>query len=141
MRIGQDGRLLEWEKPFVEHNKGHRHISHLWGLCPGNQITADGTPELFEAARKSLDAYLLADTVEELDLWMNCEPVELLGQGLQMMSRKSDEMDERQKRGFVEVVIGFLEASDDKRISRTLQTVAEKICKENDFDDLTGRLK
>lgn len=55
MRIGEDGRLLEWEKPFEEHNKGHRHISHLWGLCPGNQITADRTPELFEAARKSLD--------------------------------------------------------------------------------------
>ena len=47
--------LLEWEKPFQEHNKGHRHISHLWGLCPGNQITAEHTPALFEAARKSLD--------------------------------------------------------------------------------------
>jgi alpha-L-fucosidase 2 len=55
MRIGEDGRLLEWEKPFTEHNKGHRHISHLWGLCPGNQITADGAPELFAAARESLD--------------------------------------------------------------------------------------
>lgn len=55
MQIGDDGRLLEWAEPFEEQNKGHRHISHLWGLCPGNQITADGTPELFEAARKSLD--------------------------------------------------------------------------------------
>ena len=55
MQIGSDGRLLEWSEEFKEHNKGHRHISHLWGLCPGNQITAEDTPALFEAARKSLD--------------------------------------------------------------------------------------
>jgi alpha-L-fucosidase 2 len=55
MKVGDDGRLLEWAEPFREQNPGHRHISHLWGLAPGNQITEDGTPELFEAARKSLD--------------------------------------------------------------------------------------
>lgn len=55
MQIGEDGRLLEWSEPFEEQNKGHRHISHLWGLCPANQITLEGTPNLFEAARKSLD--------------------------------------------------------------------------------------
>lgn len=54
MRIGEDGRILEWEKPFKEHDPGHRHISHLWGLSPGSQIT-EKTPDLFEAARKSLD--------------------------------------------------------------------------------------
>jgi alpha-L-fucosidase 2 len=55
MQIGSDGRLMEWSEPFREHNPGHRHISHLWGLSPGNQITPDGTPGLAEAARKSLD--------------------------------------------------------------------------------------
>ncbi|MCK4959667.1 MAG: glycoside hydrolase family 95 protein [Planctomycetes bacterium] len=55
MQIGSDGRLLEWSEPFTEQNPGHRHISHLWGLCPGNQITKEYTPKLFEAARKSLD--------------------------------------------------------------------------------------
>ncbi len=34
----------------------HRHISHLWGLYPGSEITLSGTPELAAAARKSLDA-------------------------------------------------------------------------------------
>lgn len=52
--IGKDGRLLEWNKEYVEDDPGHRHISHLYGLSPGNQITKD-TPELYHAARKSLD--------------------------------------------------------------------------------------
>lgn len=52
--IGKDGRLLEWDKEYVEDDPGHRHISHLYSLFPGNQITKD-TPELFDAARKSLD--------------------------------------------------------------------------------------
>jgi len=55
MQIGDDGRLLEWSEPFEEQNPGHRHISHLWGLSPGDQITAEDTPALFEAARTSLD--------------------------------------------------------------------------------------
>jgi alpha-L-fucosidase 2 len=41
----------DWDNP----NDHHRHVSHLWGLYPGNQITAE-TPELFQAARKSLEA-------------------------------------------------------------------------------------
>jgi len=53
-KIGTDGRIMEWSEPFKEQNKGHRHISHLWGLCPGNQIT-ENTPKLFEAAKKTLD--------------------------------------------------------------------------------------
>ena len=52
--IGKDGRLLEWDKEYVEDDPGHRHISHLYGLFPGNQITKN-TPELYQAARKSLD--------------------------------------------------------------------------------------
>lgn len=55
MQIGEDGRLLEWSMPFEENKIGHRHISHLWGLSPGNQITPSKTPELASAARKSLD--------------------------------------------------------------------------------------
>ncbi|MBN1557286.1 MAG: glycoside hydrolase N-terminal domain-containing protein [Lentisphaerae bacterium] len=56
LRIGGDGRLLEWNHEVGEREPGHRHISHLIGFFPGDQITRDGTPELFEAARKSLDA-------------------------------------------------------------------------------------
>lgn len=55
LKIGTDGRLMEWSHAFQEQNPGHRHISHLWGLCPGHLITKDGTPDLFEAARRSLE--------------------------------------------------------------------------------------
>jgi alpha-L-fucosidase 2 len=46
---------MEWLEPFHEEDPGHRHISHLFGLYPGKQITGKGTPELFEAARKSVE--------------------------------------------------------------------------------------
>jgi alpha-L-fucosidase 2 len=52
--IGPDGRLLEWAEPYDEPEPGHRHISHLYGLHPGNQLTHAHTPALVEAARKSL---------------------------------------------------------------------------------------
>ncbi len=55
LKINPDGRLAEWAEPFQEQNPGHRHISHLWGLCPGNLIDCEQTPALFAAARKSLD--------------------------------------------------------------------------------------
>ena len=49
------GRLQEWIEDYDEPEPGHRHMSHLYGLHPGRQITRDATPELFEAARKSLE--------------------------------------------------------------------------------------
>ncbi|MEF2964861.1 glycoside hydrolase family 95 protein [Paenibacillus sp. M1] len=54
--IGPDGRLKEWREDFAEAEPGHRHVSHLYGLYPGDQITPEGTPELAEAARKSLSS-------------------------------------------------------------------------------------
>ena len=50
------GRLQEWVEDYGEKQPKHRHTSHLYGLHPGQQITRNGTPELFEAARKSLEA-------------------------------------------------------------------------------------
>jgi alpha-L-fucosidase 2 len=58
-KIGPDGRLQEWVEPFEEPEPGHRHVSHLFALHPGRQITVTGTPELATAARKSLE-YRLA---------------------------------------------------------------------------------
>lgn len=52
------GRLQEWSEDYEEPEPGHRHMSHLFGLHPGRQITRN-TPELFAAARKSLE-YRLA---------------------------------------------------------------------------------
>jgi alpha-L-fucosidase 2 len=54
-QIGSDGRLLEWAREFKEPEPGHRHMSHLFGLHPGRQITLGATPELAAAARKSLE--------------------------------------------------------------------------------------
>ncbi|NTS41871.1 glycoside hydrolase family 95 protein [Flavisolibacter sp. BT320] len=53
-KIGSDGRILEWTEEFEEPEPGHRHISHLYGLYPGNEISS-ATPELLAAARKTLD--------------------------------------------------------------------------------------
>ncbi len=55
LKIGSRGQLLEWDKEFKECDPHHRHMSHLVGLFPGRTITAEGTPELFEAARRSLE--------------------------------------------------------------------------------------
>jgi len=58
LKVGPDGRLLEWAEPYQEAEPGHRHMSHLVGLHPFNLITP-ATPELLTAARKVLD-YRLA---------------------------------------------------------------------------------
>lgn len=54
-RIGSKGQLQEWQQDFAEYEPHHRHVSHLYGLYPGNQITADATPELFQACKRSLE--------------------------------------------------------------------------------------
>ena len=54
-KTGSDGRLLEWREEYKEREPGHRHISHLYALYPGEQITLDTTPALASAARKSLE--------------------------------------------------------------------------------------
>ena len=53
--IGKDGRIMEWLEPYEEVEPTHRHVSHLYGLYPGNEISIEHTPELAEAARKSLE--------------------------------------------------------------------------------------
>lgn len=54
-KIGSDGRLLEFDEEYPEIEPRHRHCSHLYALYPANLITADGTPELARACRKSLE--------------------------------------------------------------------------------------
>ena len=53
-RIGSDGRILEWMEEYEEEEPGHRHISHLYGLFPSDQISVDETPKLAAAAEKTL---------------------------------------------------------------------------------------
>jgi alpha-L-fucosidase 2 len=59
-RVTHDGRLQEWPEDYADQEPGHRHISHLWGLFPDDQITLRGTPELAKAARETLDKRLAA---------------------------------------------------------------------------------
>jgi alpha-L-fucosidase 2 len=54
-KIGSKGQLLEWDKEYKEVDPKHRHISHLYALSPGYEITKDKTPELFDAVKRSLE--------------------------------------------------------------------------------------
>jgi alpha-L-fucosidase 2 len=56
MQIGQWGQLQEWMQDWDSQDDKHRHVSHLYGLFPSNQISPYRTPELFSAANTSLVA-------------------------------------------------------------------------------------
>ena len=59
VKIGSKGQILEWFNEYDEAEKGHRHISHLYGLFPSSQFSFDETPKLMDAARKSLEDRLV----------------------------------------------------------------------------------
>lgn len=54
LKVSKDGRLQEWHEDFTESEPGHRHVSHLYGLYPGELINERDTPDLLEASRLSL---------------------------------------------------------------------------------------
>ncbi|MBA0882128.1 glycoside hydrolase family 95 protein [Flavobacterium undicola] len=54
MKVGKHNQLQEWQEDWDNPQDNHRHVSHLYGLFPSNQISAFRTPELFEAAKQSL---------------------------------------------------------------------------------------
>lgn len=54
IKIGSKGQVQEWYQDFEETEPLHRHVSHLYGLYPGKEITAFTTPDLFNAAKKTL---------------------------------------------------------------------------------------
>jgi alpha-L-fucosidase 2 len=55
VKIGGDGRILEWSEEYEEAEPGHRHLSHLYGMHPSAQFTWSRTPEKMNAAKKSLE--------------------------------------------------------------------------------------
>ena len=57
-QIASNGTIMEWDKEYEEAEPGHRHISHLFGLYPSNQITPEDTPDLAKAAEKTLERRL-----------------------------------------------------------------------------------
>ncbi len=53
--IGRHGQLQEWMTDIDDTTSHHRHVSHLWGVYPGEEITPSATPGLLKAAMKSLN--------------------------------------------------------------------------------------
>lgn len=53
-QVGRHGQLQEWLEDKDDPDEKHRHVSHLWGVHPGHEITWDKNPELMKAARQSL---------------------------------------------------------------------------------------
>jgi alpha-L-fucosidase 2 len=53
-QIGQHGQLQEWLEDIDDPNNKHRHVSHLWGMHPGADITWEKSPDLMEAVKQSL---------------------------------------------------------------------------------------
>ncbi|WP_442587833.1 glycoside hydrolase family 95 protein [Pedobacter sp. AW31-3R] len=54
LQVGKEGQLLEWYKDFPEVDVHHRHVSHLFGLFPGKEISPL-TPFYFKAAKRTLE--------------------------------------------------------------------------------------
>ena len=57
-QIGSDGRILEWSEELQEAEPGHRHMSHLYALYPGEEFTNPADPKWMVAARKSIEGRL-----------------------------------------------------------------------------------
>ena len=55
LRIGKDGNLIEWYKDWKDEDPQHRHVSHLFGLYPGRQISPLQTPKIADACRRTLE--------------------------------------------------------------------------------------
>lgn len=58
IQIGKYGQVMEWNEDYEEVDPGHRHISQLFALYPGSQITEKKAPELMTAAKKTIERRL-----------------------------------------------------------------------------------
>ncbi len=53
-KIGKYGQIQEWQEDWDKENNSHRHLSHLWGAYPGNQVSPYVNPTVYQAVHKSL---------------------------------------------------------------------------------------
>jgi alpha-L-fucosidase 2 len=67
LQIGKRGQLQEWLEDYGEASPDHRHLSHLFGLYPGNQVTPHGTPDLSAAARMTLENRMGRADLEDVE--------------------------------------------------------------------------
>ncbi len=96
LQIGKHGQLQEWMEDFDEPEPGHRHMSHLFALHPGNEITMRGTPELAKAARVSLERRLANggghtgwSRAWMINFWARLEDGDKAHENIQMLLAKS----------------------------------------------------
>ena len=53
-KIGKYGQIQEWQEDWDKENNSHRHLSHLWGAYPGNQVSPYNNTDIYQAVHKSL---------------------------------------------------------------------------------------
>lgn len=94
--IGKYGQIQEWSEDFEEAEPGHRHVSPLFGLHPGRQITPRGTPELAAAAKRTLERRLANGGGHTgwsrawiINFWARLEQAELAHENVMALLRKS----------------------------------------------------
>jgi alpha-L-fucosidase 2 len=96
LKIGKHGQLQEWLEDYDEADPGHRHISQLFALHPGNQITLRGTPDLARAARVTLERRLAAGSGHTgwsrawiINFWARLQEAELAHENIVALLAKS----------------------------------------------------
>lgn len=96
LKIGRHGQLQEWQQDYEDADPGHRHISHLFALHPGNQITLRGTLDLARAARVTLERRLKAGSGHTgwsrawiINFWARLEEGDLAHENLIALFAKS----------------------------------------------------
>ena len=96
LKIGKHGQIQEWSQDFDEPEPGHRHMSQLFALHPGKQITVQGTPELAAAAKKTLERRLANGGGHTgwsrawiINFWARLEEAELAHENVMALLRKS----------------------------------------------------
>lgn len=67
LQKGRSGQLQEWLEDHGEAQPDHRHLSHLFSLYPGNQITPETTPDLCRAARTTLETRMRGENLEDVE--------------------------------------------------------------------------
>jgi len=95
-QVGARGQLQEWVKDFAEREPGHRHMSHLYPVYPGDEITPRSNPKLAQAARTSLELRLKAggaytgwSRAWAIGLWARLGEGDLAYESLSMLLKKS----------------------------------------------------
>jgi alpha-L-fucosidase 2 len=96
LAVGKHGQLQEWLEDYDEADPGHRHISHLFALHPGDQVSPRRTPELARAARVTLERRLAAGGGHTgwsrawiVNFWARLEEAELAHENLVALLSRS----------------------------------------------------